>query len=165
MEKLEFILVNVRGLNTPEKRRKIYSWLSDSNVDIILVQETHFIEKNELQYNLNWKGKAFHAYSDSTFSRGVSILFNEKLNAKVMNVKRSIDGRKILINLEINKNVFTIINVYAPNEVKKRCEFFKKLKTYIAKHCINENIILCGDFNCQLSNNTDKSASFLKDLI
>ena len=55
MEKLEFISVNVRGLNTPEKRRKIYSWLSDSNVDIILVQETHFIGKNELQYNLNWK--------------------------------------------------------------------------------------------------------------
>ena len=81
MEKLEFISINVRGLNTPEKRGKIYSWLSDCNVGIILVQETHFIGKNELQYNLNWKGEAFHDYSDSTFSRGVSILFNENLNA------------------------------------------------------------------------------------
>ena len=49
MEKLEFISINVSGLNTPEKRGKIYSWLSDCNEDIILVQETHFIEKNELQ--------------------------------------------------------------------------------------------------------------------
>ena len=67
-----------------------------------------------MKYNLNWQGKGFHAFSDSTFSRGVSILFNEKLNANVMNVKRSIDGRKILINLEIN-NFLTIIIVYAPN--------------------------------------------------
>ena len=79
-----------------------------------------------MQYNLNGKGKGFHAYSDSTFNRGGSILFSEKLNANVMNVKRSLDG-KILINLEMNKKFFTIINVYATNEVKKRWEFFQKL--------------------------------------
>lgn len=47
MEKLEIISVNVRGLNTPEKRKKIHSWLKESNTDIVLLQETHYIEKNE----------------------------------------------------------------------------------------------------------------------
>ena len=43
--------------------------------------------------------------------------------------------------------------------------FSKKLKTYIAKHFINEKVILYVDFHCQLGNNTDKSVSSLKDLI
>lgn len=78
MEQLEFISVNVKGINTPEKRKKIYSWLNKCNTEIILLQETHFIEKHESLYNLKWKGKLFHAFSDSTFSKGVPILFKEK---------------------------------------------------------------------------------------
>ena len=34
---------------------------------------------------------------------------------------------------------------------------FQKFNTYIAKHFLNENIIICCIFNCQLGNNTDKS--------
>ena len=163
--KLKFISVNVRGLNTPEKRQKIFSWLRESKIDIILLQETHFIEKNESLYNLTWKGKTFHAYSDSTFSRGVSVLFSETVNVNVKNVRRCDDGRKILINLEIDGNAFTIVNIYAPNDIQKRCRFFKKLKTFISKHSLNENMVMCGDFNCQLNNAADKSVRYLQDVI
>lgn len=155
MEKLEIISVNVRGLNTPEKRKKIYSWLKESNTDIVLLQETHYIEKNENLYNYNWKGDSFHAFSDSAFSKGVSVLFNDKIKTNIMNVRKSIDGRRILINIEIDSKIFTLVNIYAPNDANKRCEFFKKLKVFISKNCINENIILCGDFNCNMSNNAD----------
>ena len=44
MQKLNCISVNVRGLNSDEKRIKIYEWLKIS-IDIIFLQETHFIEK------------------------------------------------------------------------------------------------------------------------
>ena len=54
MEKLEIISVNVRGLNCVEKRTKLYDWLRDIKVDIIFLQETHYIEKNELRYNSRW---------------------------------------------------------------------------------------------------------------
>lgn len=37
MEKLEIILVNVRGLNIFEKWKKIYFWLKESNIDIVLL--------------------------------------------------------------------------------------------------------------------------------
>lgn len=75
---LKIISVNARGLNLKEKREKLYSWISDTNIDICFLQETHYIEKNEFQYNCNWSGKSIHAFSDSNFSRGVSILFKKK---------------------------------------------------------------------------------------
>lgn len=96
MDKLEFNSVNVRGLNTPEKRKKIYSWLKECNTEIILLQET-FYYKNT-------------------------------------------------------------------NDVSARCEFFKKLKYFISKYRMNENIILCGDFNCKTNNLPDKNVRYLKDL-
>lgn len=37
MEKLNFIIVNVRGLNTDEKGKKLYSWLFYKNIDIALL--------------------------------------------------------------------------------------------------------------------------------
>lgn len=45
MEKLQILSVNVRGLNSDEKRQKLYEWLKLSQCDVILLQETHFIEK------------------------------------------------------------------------------------------------------------------------
>lgn len=45
MEKLQILSVNVRGLNSVKKRQKLYEWLKLYQCDVILLQETHFIEK------------------------------------------------------------------------------------------------------------------------
>lgn len=77
MTLINFVSVNARGLNTKEKRLKFYNWLHDSKVDIALIQETHFIQKNEFNYNCNWRGKSIHCFSHSNFSIGVSVLFKK----------------------------------------------------------------------------------------
>ena len=112
---------------------------------IILLQETHFVEENEAKYDIGWKGKTFHSYSNSKFSRGVSILFKENLDIEVNNIKRSEDGKKILLNITFNGNTFSIIIIYAPNDELKQCNFFKRLTSFITKNCTNENIILSWD--------------------
>ena len=142
MEKLEIISVNVRGLNCVEKRTKLYDWLTDTKVDIIFLQETHYIEKNELRYNSRWFGKSIHNFSDSVYSRGVSILFRKDLNIEIINVHKSVDARKLLVNVRYDENVFTFVNVYAPNNDNDRVIFFKKLKTFISRNTLNENAIL-----------------------
>ena len=101
MDKLQLISVNVRGLNTDEKRKKLYLWLKHIGSDIILLQETHFVEENEAKYDIGWKRKTFHSYSNSKFSRGVSILFKENLDIEVNNIKRSEDGKKIGLTLHL----------------------------------------------------------------
>ena len=148
----QIVSVNVRGLITGEKRVKIYDRLTAIKVDIALLQETHYVEKNEVKYNSRWFGKAYHCYSDSTFSRGVSILLRKDLHVEVTNTHRSIDGRKILLNLKIEDNSasITIVNVYAPNIDQNRIDFFKKkLNGFIRNYALStDNIVLCGDLNC-----------------
>ena len=120
MDKLQIISVNARGLNTSGKRIKLYDWLRDTNIDIAFLQETHFVEKNEVTYNARWFGKSVHNYSDSTFSRGVSIIFKKDLPIEILNVHKSVDGRKLLLNVKYEDSVFTIVNVYAPNNEDSR---------------------------------------------
>ena len=135
MDKLEIVSVNVRGLNTYEKRVKIYDWFTAIKVDIVLLHEKHYVEKNEVKYNSRWFGKSYHCYSDSTFSRGVSILLRKDLHVEVINTHRSIDGRKILLNLKIENNIVTIVNVYAPNIEQNRIDFFQEIEWFYKKLC------------------------------
>lgn len=152
---LSIITLNVRGLNNILKCIKLSEWFKDLKYDIILLQETYFTQdKNEITKNLWEKEHAHHVFSDSSHSRGVSILFNPLLNAEVLNIHKSMDARKLLINVNIGGTVFCIVNVYAPNKVNHRKDFFNSLNKWLTLHCLNdEMIIIGGDFNCAL--NTD----------
>ena len=48
------------------------------------------------------------------YARGASVLFNNvDVNAK--NVHKTQDGRILLLNINIQNNAYTIVNVYTPN--------------------------------------------------
>ena len=55
------------------------------------------------------------------------------------------------------------------HQIMKKTEviFFKRINTWISQNASNlDNIILCGDFNCQLDvNNIDKCAGTLKKIL
>ena len=89
MEKLQIYSLNCRGLNTYQKRVKLFTWLIDINADVIFLQETHFIEKNQFIYDSRWHGKTVHCFSESQYSRGVSILFRKGLPVKILNTHKS----------------------------------------------------------------------------
>ena len=147
MNELIIITVNVRGLNTYEKRVKIYDWLNDSKIDIAILQETHYVERNITKYDARWFGKSIHSFSDSSFSRGVSILL--RTDIEIVNSHSSIDGRKLLLNLKFDNNIFTIVNINAPNTELNGIEFFKNVCNYITRFSVNvDSLIVCGDFNC-----------------
>ena len=165
MDDLKIISVNVRGLNTYEKRIKVYDWLNDSQIDIAFLQETHYVEKNVSKYDARWFGKSVHSFSDSTFSRGVSVLIRKDLDIEILNFHSSIDGRKLLLNLKFDNNICTIVNIYAPNTELSRIEFFRNMSSYITRHSANlDNLILCGDFDCSFER-CDKSTGKLKSIL
>ena len=83
-------------------------------------------------YIRNWDRKTIHSFSDSSFSRGVSILFSKKYNIDILNVHNSNDGRNLLINAKIEDELFTIVNVYAPNKECDRLRFLNSLKKFIS---------------------------------
>ena len=122
---LEIISVNVRGLNSDEKRVRLYTWINDIKADAIFLQETHYTEKNIFKYDSRWTGKSVHCFSDSPFSRGVSILFKKELNIEIIEKHRSLDGRKLLLKVKMHDKIFSLLNIYAPNTINERCSFFK----------------------------------------
>ena len=82
----------------------------------------------------------------------------------MLNHHSSFDGRIVLINIELDENVYTVVNIYAPNNEVGRAEFFRKLIKWISQYSDNtNNLIIMGDFNCCL-NNTDRTPqTHLKD--
>lgn len=77
-----------------------------------------------------------------------------------MNFKKSLDGRKMLLNVKINGEYFSTINVYDPYVLSTSQFFFYKIKIHYRKNSLNDNLILCGDFNCQINDISDKIYSF-----
>ena len=63
----------MRGLNSDEKRTKLYDWLNDCNINIALIQETHYIERHIIKYNSRWFGESclisFHLIALSQAAR------------------------------------------------------------------------------------------------
>ena len=113
-----------------------------------------YIEKYIFKYDSRWTGKSVHCFSDSSFSRGLSILFKKELNIEIIEKHRSLDGRRLLLLVKMHDIIFLPYNIYAPNTIKKRVSFFKKLNIFLQNQSITEHdsIIMCGDFNCKIDN-------------
>ena len=161
---LKCVTLNVRGLNDRVKRSKVFQWLMDIKSDIVFVQETFCTDKGLYCFNSAWKGTVEHAVTDSAHSRGVSILFNDKINVTIENKHASNDGRILLLNVDINGKSMTLINTYACNTEKQRITLFRKLKKWInlyAKH--KENTVIAGDMNCCLRKQDRSTNTHLND--
>ena len=166
MASVKFVSLNCRGLNDYKKRVILYDWLSDSKCDVAFLQETHYVEERKYIYNSRWNGTSFHCFSTSSHSKGVSILINKNFQFKLLDQHRSTDGRMLLLNIEHESRIITVVNVYAPNTEKCRVDFFRKVSKWIAKYSMNdENVILVGDFNCNILKDNDRSSHVLKNVL
>ena len=150
MEKnLTCVTLNVRGLRDKEKRRKLFYWLQRNNYDIICLQETYCTEEFLPNFNRDWKGAAFHSLSTSEHSKGCCILLSHKIKHDIISKQNTNDGRAVLLNVDINDKLYTLVCAYAPNALKQRIEFFRNLNSWIQKYCLSEDyMIIGGDFNC-----------------
>ena len=84
-------------------------------------------------------GNTYHAHGPSE-KAGFSILISDKVNFKPKLVRRDKEGHFILLKGSIKKQDITILNIYAPN---------KTLLNF--KNQIDQNTLIVGDFNTQLS--------------
>lgn len=107
-----------------KKRVILYNWVNDINCDVVFLQETHFISEKEYIFNSGWKGTSFHSFSTSSHSKGVSILISSKFHFTLLNQHKSADGRIILLNIEHDSKIITLVNIYAPNSENDRVDFF-----------------------------------------
>ena len=100
-------------------------------------------------YRLEVKGweKIFHANRDQK-KAGVAILISDKIDFKTKAAKSDKEGHSIMIKGSIQEEDITIINIYAPNIGAP--QYIKQMLTSM-KGEINNNTIIVGDFNTQLT--------------
>ena len=83
------------------------------------MQETHCTHRKEKLISYGWQGKIFHSLSDTASSRGVTILFGKYSSVKVLSKFNDKEGRLIMVNVEFEDQVLSLVSLYAPNKEKK----------------------------------------------
>ena len=117
-----------------------------------------------IMYSIQHVGKVYQSLSNSNHSKGVAIILTNNFPEYSMIDKQTDEeGRIVLLNIKLlfTNEVYTLINVYAPNEAQHRINFLKKINKFINQHAKSDkNIIICGDFNtCE--NHNDRASQKL----
>ena len=149
--KLRICSLNCRGLRNKWKRLSLFKSLKEKQLDVICLQEAHINKTDIKTWEKQWGGNIY--YNEGTNrSKGEVILISKHITGDVHFIHK--EERIIAITIEYQGMRTYIINAYAPNDTNQKIEFFKRVKQIINEYC-NYNVILCGDFNCVVSNNLD----------
>ena len=152
-DKVEVFSLNVRGLGSDIKRRKIFTWLQKQDIPIAMLQETHSTQELQNQWRAEWGGDAYFSHGSSR-ARGTVILLNPSLkNVEVHEVKTCDNGRYVAMDLTIAETRLTLVNIYGPNVDDPH--FFQSVMEVI-ENMPNDNRIVGGDFNLVLQLDKDK---------
>ena len=100
---LKFVTFNVNGLastrDTVSKRRKIFTWLKNKNIEIIVMQETHCYKKLERIWKNEWMGDCYFNNGTSD-SRGVCVMVSPHLSLSLKRRIQDDSGRAIILEFE-----------------------------------------------------------------
>ena len=143
------ISLNCNGLSDLKKLNCIFALCNDRRYDIVCLQETFwnetFIERVRRDKVL-WNGDIFYS-NGSNNRQGVAIMIGNKFKG-LFNLVDKDDGRFIHVQGKIGDKTVDVYNVYAPNNVSEKYNFFLKCKDKVS---IGEYVIFAGDFNTTLS--------------
>ena len=86
-------------------------------------------------------------------ARGLAILLNKGVDYCIQSKIIDPLGRFIIVKVEIEHNLYVLINLYAPNKDKENVKFFNELLAILRREDLDaeESFIVGGDFNCPLN--------------
>jgi len=156
--KLRVMSYNVNGLGNMAKLKRVNNILhklDQRESYVINLQETHF--KNEESISYHWKWGIAQSLG-STKSCGVAILYSKSYFDEVIEIRKDKMGRYCSVTLNKDGEVYTFVNIYAPNDHYSSLKFFEYIESEIedisSRHPLT-NLIISGDFNFVISQDID----------
>ena len=143
-KQIHLLTLNINGLQNDNKRLDLFQQLQNKAIDITFLQEIHTTPETSTKWGKDWKGKSFWHSGPNPKASGVAILLKENLNFDMINYETDCDGRIIKCILQIQNQIFQLINIYAPTNPKNKKTFYKELPKFIENE---NNTILAGAFN------------------
>ena len=80
------------------------------------MQECYSSEEVEEVWKKDWGGQILFSHG-SLHSRGTLTLFRENLDVNILDQYCDTDGRVVLCKTEIEGQIYTLLNLYAPNSM------------------------------------------------
>lgn len=144
---------NVKGMNHPIKRTRIFTHLKSLGADIIFLQETHLLSTDCSKLQRGWVDHIFCSNYGAR-ARGVAILIKKGTPFAASQVITDTNGRYIIITGKLHGTPVILANVYGPNWDNP--QFFSKL---IAKlpDINSHQLLMAGDWNFVLDPILDRS--------
>ena len=130
--RLRLLSLNTRGIVNKLKRKSMFSFIKQQKIDIACLQETHVSEKIASQWEREWGGK-LHYNQGSAHSKGEVLLISKDFKGEV-NVQKCID-RIMICTVKTQSMIFTLANVYAPNQSSEKMFFLQKHHHFVKRQC------------------------------
>lgn len=138
-----------------EKRSQILYHVHKTQTKILLLQETHHrtdgIQAMPTHYFHSW----YLSTNPRAKSKGVSIAFHKSFHPKILDALIDPTGRLIFLKLKHQSSIFTVANVYGPNQEQG------SFLTAVLDRLLSFGgpcFILGGDLNVALSPSVDTSS-------
>jgi hypothetical protein len=127
---IQFLSLNCQGIRQFEKRARLKQYILSQKCQILLLSETHITVdiENLIAKEFN-EWQIFHSFGSSN-SRGCSIFINKSIHFDIIDTLKDTYGRYLLLNITLDNNVYTILNIYAHNELSKRNIFSTICRKY-----------------------------------
>ena len=155
MSHLSVLTLNVQGCGDSLKRYEIINFTKQLSKQIICLQDTHTILKDEPLWRLLWRGPIFFSHL-STRRGGIIIDFSERMDFNLIHCEEIIQGRLLHIIFKSDDVIYHIINIYASPESAEKIMNFRKLD-FLLSGIKTEPVFLSGDFNVTLDPSLDRS--------
>lgn len=151
--KVRFVSWNVKGLNSPIKRGRIFAYLKKLKSEIIYLQETHLCIVDHLRIRKPWVGQVFHSNFNSK-ARGTAILIHKSIQFTASASIADPQGRYVIVSGILYNVPVLLVNVYAPNW--DDVSFINKLVSLLPD--LNSHLVIFGgDINCVMDPSLDRS--------
>jgi len=151
--KVRFVSWNVKGLNSPIKRGKIFAYLKKLKSEIIFLQETHLRIVDHLRIRKRWVGQVFHSNFNSK-ARGTAILIHKSIQFTASGSIADPQGRNIVVSGGLYNVPVVLVKVYAPNW--EDVSFINKLISLLPD--LNSHLMIFGgEINCVMDPSLDCS--------
>ena len=146
--------MNCNGLRDKEKRTELFKLFVTEKFDVIFLQETFWDVRIEKLAKEEWNGNIYSSLHPDNNRKGVSTLIRKDFEVQIIGSFNDQSGRLLLTEFEIEHQLITFVNIYAPNDNIERKQFFLDLHDRLQN--ITTNIVLMGDFNNVINTRLDR---------
>ena len=159
-DQIKILSASCQGIRNESKRSDLWSYLSQKKPNIVCLQDTHLISKD--QNNLTSLAKCEYLVNGlKTNPIGVIILLYNNFEYTLLyslnillNHGSVINGNLLYVDINTGALTLRMITIYAPNVDTP--SFFQSINTLTEENTM-EHLVLCGDFNLVLNPDVDCS--------